>query len=67
MIPLQKIEDLAQTVRELEAELEEVKAKRNAAIVEAREEGETWQVIANHAEMTVQGVRNAADKHKESL
>ena len=49
----------AAAVAAAEDELTELKARRNAAIAEAREAGMTWRSIAEAAAMTELGARRA--------
>ena len=57
MITLQELQQVADELSEVEDNLGILRRKRATLIAKAREEGETWRVIAAEAKMTEHGLR----------
>ena len=60
---LDDLRSITNKIHAVEKELEALKTQRNQMIVDARSQNKTWQSISEHSDLTIQGTRNAADKH----
>ena len=60
---LDNLRKITNKIHATEHELEGLKAQRNQMIADARRQDKTWQSISEHSDLTIQGTRNAADKH----